>query len=58
MDYAEYVSEDPAALPRHRWNRGRRRATLRERENVDNSEVMITAWVAATLGDGEVAVVG
>jgi hypothetical protein len=33
-DYAKYVGEDPAALPRHRWNRGRRRIALHERERI------------------------
>jgi hypothetical protein len=48
MDYAEYVGEDPAALPHHRWNRGRRRVALqerereREREDVDNGKATAT----------------
>jgi hypothetical protein len=45
-DYAECVSEDPVALPRHRWNRGRRRATIcgreRERGEINNDEATMT----------------
>jgi hypothetical protein len=43
----EYVGEDPTALPRYPWNRGRRRAALRkrEREEIDNDE-MTTMVVA------------
>jgi hypothetical protein len=35
-EYAKYVGEDPAALLRHRYNQGRRRAVLHAREREEH----------------------
>jgi hypothetical protein len=54
-DYAEYVGEDPAALLCHRWNWGRRRASLRMREREGVSAMMgdnDEGWPTATGGGG------
>jgi hypothetical protein len=49
MVYAEYVGEDLAALPRHQWNRGRRRVAhrRRERKEVYDDEASVMEVVAA-----------
>jgi hypothetical protein len=42
MDYAEYVGEDSAVLPHHRWNRVEDRKHSAGERQIDNVEEMAT----------------